>query len=61
MQEKKKIKMVKLQPKLVWRQLKHKKEDIIGESTDEEMEQYVCKLYMHDGIMPMTLNIETPY
>ena len=47
--------------KFAWRQLNQKKEDIIGEFTNEEMEQYVCKLYMHDGIMPMTLNIETPY
>ena len=61
MQVRNKTQMFKLQPKLAWRRLKGKKEDIIGEFTNEEMEQYVCKLYMHDGIMPMTLNIETPY
>ena len=36
------------------------KEDIISEFTNEEMEQYVHKLYMHVGIMPMKLRIETP-
>ena len=43
MQEKK-TKMFELQPKLTWRQLKGKKEDIIGEFTNEEMEQYVHKI-----------------
>ena len=36
MQEKKKTEMFKLQPKLAWRRLKGKKEDIIGEFTFEE-------------------------
>ena len=40
-------------------QLKGKKDYVIGKFINEEMQQYVHnKLYMHDGIMPMTLNIE---
>ena len=35
------------------RQIKGKKEDIIGEFTNDEMEQYVWKLYMYDKVMPM--------
>ena len=36
------------------------KEDITSEFTDEEMEQYICKLYMHDGIMRMKFSIAIP-
>ena len=53
--------MFKLKTTLAWRQLKGKKEYVIGKFMDEEMEQYVHKLYMRDGIMPMTLSIETTY
>ena len=61
MQGKKRMQMFKLQLILEWRQLKRKKEYIIGKFTNEEIEQYVSKLYMHDTIMPITLSIETPY
>ena len=47
--------------KVARRKFKGKKEDIINEFTDNEMEQYMHKFYMHDGIMPMALSIETPY
>ena len=60
MQEKK-TKMFELQPKLTWRQLKGKKEDIIGRFVNKEMEQYLHKLYMQYEIMPMTLSMETPF
>ena len=33
----------------------------MGEFIDEEMEQCVHMLYMHDRIMPMTFSIETPF
>ena len=56
MQEEK-IEMFKLQPKLSWRQLQVEKEDRIVEFTNEEIAQYVCELYMHDGIMPMKHHI----
>ena len=36
-----------------------KKEGIVIEFTNEEMEQYVHKLYMHDGFN--ACDMETPY
>ena len=48
------------QPKLEWRQLQGKK-DKIGEFIDEETDQHVHRFYMHNGIMPMELSIETLY
>ena len=39
--------------KPTWTKLEGKKEDIIGEFTNDEMEQYVWKLYMYDKVMPM--------
>ena len=47
--------------KVVKRKFKDKTEDIINEFTNNEMEQYIHKFYMHDGIMPTALSIETPY
>ena len=61
MQGKKRMQMFKLQLILEWRQLKRKKEYIIGKFTNEEIEQYVHKLYIHDETMLMTLSIDTPY
>ena len=50
-----KYKCLYSKPKLIWRQLRGKlSEDIIGEFIDEEMEHYLRKLYIHDGIMPIT-------
>ena len=40
--------MLKLQPKLAWTQLMGKKEGIVIEFTNEEMEQYVHKLYIEN-------------
>ena len=48
MQEKKKTEMFKLQPKLAWRQLKGKKEDVIGDFTNKAIEHmfrsFICIL-----------------
>ena len=49
MQKEKKTQMFKLQTTLAWRQLKGKKEYVIGKFINEDMQQYVHnKLYMHD-------------
>ena len=60
-QQRKKTQLFKLQSKLAWRQLKGKKGYIIGNFINEKKQQYVHNLYMHNGIMLMTLNIETSY
>ena len=53
--------MFKLRKNLPWRQIKGKKKDIISEFSNKEMEQQVHKFYMHNGIMPMTFSMESPY
>ena len=58
MKETKRTQMFKLQPKLAWRYSRAKRKILL---LYEEMEEYVHKLYMHDGIMPMTLGIEIPF
>ena len=60
MQERKKANMFRLKPKLAWGQLKGKKVDVKGDFTNKEMQEYVQKLYMHDGIAPMVENIDVP-
>ena len=42
------MQMFKLQPKLAW-------------FTNKGTEQFLHKLYMHDGIKSMILSIKTPY
>ena len=51
MQERKVKWLFKLQRSLAWRQLNGKKEDIKGEFTNEEMLEYVQRLYMHEGVL----------
>ena len=51
MQERKKKRFFKLEPSLAWRQINDKKEDIKGEFTNEEMLEYVQRLYMHEGVL----------
>ena len=41
-------------------QLKGKKGDIIGVLNNKEVEKYVCRLYMYEGIMHMTLSVKKP-
>ena len=36
----------------------YQKEYIVGKITDEEMEQYVNKLYVHNGIMAIVTNVK---
>ena len=60
MQEMKKKNLFKLKPKLAWGHLKGKKEDVKGHFTNEEMLDYVQRLYMHEGVAPMVEKIETP-
>ena len=48
MQEMRKKNLFKLKPKLAWGQLKGKKEDVKGHFTNEEMLDYVQRLYMHE-------------
>ena len=57
---KKKKNLFKLKPKLAWGQLKGKKDDVKGHFTNEEMLDYVQRLYMHEGVAPMVEEIETP-
>ena len=57
----KKKNLFKLKPKLAWGQLKGKKEDVKGHFTNEDMREYVQRLYMHEGVALMVENIETPY
>ena len=51
--------MFELQPKLTW-ELNRIWSIFKGEFTNDEMLEYVQRLYMREGMAPMVENIETP-
>ena len=59
--EGKRTQVFKFHPHLAWRQLMGKNEYITNIFIDLEMEQYAHKLYMRNGIMPITLSMKTTY
>ena len=61
MEERKKKMLFKCQSKLARRQLKGKKEYIKSEFTNDEMLEYVQRLYMHEGVASIVENIEEPH
>ena len=60
MQEMKKKSLFKLKPKFAWGHIDSKKKYVKCHFTNEEMLDYVQRLYMHEGVAPMVEKIETP-